>query len=74
MGNYLNHYLDYQVWQKVTLTEGITAAQRRKMESINRKIVSVLTGGIGGLPSDFVTVVYEGGFTMGIDAEGRGHS
>jgi len=74
MVNYLDHYLDYQVWQKVTLTEGITAAQRRTMESIGRKIVAVLTGGCGGLPGDWVTVCYEGGFVMGISPDGKGSS
>ena len=74
MTEYRESFVDFQTFQKVTLMNGITTAQRRKMVSIGRKIQSVLTGGCGGLPKDWVTVCYEGGFVLGIDPEGRGSS
>tara|TARA_R110000751_G_scaffold29250_1_gene75474 strand:+ start:1459 stop:1707 length:249 start_codon:yes stop_codon:yes gene_type:complete len=70
----LANFVDYETWRKVTLMPGITSAQHGKMVSINRKIEAVYTGGGGGLPRDWVTVCYVGGFVMGIDPDGRGSS
>ena len=70
----LKCFADYETWRKVTLMPGITDLQRRKMVSIGRKIEGVYTGGGLGLPRDWVTVCYVGGFVMGIDPDGRGSS